>query len=305
MKQKRTERKQPVLFAILLSCLFSILTANAQQFDVSKLSLQWKLLQNKYEGREEFEAAFVLQNNSKQAFPAKGWRLYFSYSRTVVSVTDQQALFTTINGEFCSLQPTALFTAIQPSATATIRYIGKGKSFSYTDAPSGVYLVWDAAPDKAIPIQQFTVDAVPQQELTLLKRSPQIAFERNKQIHAVTADALPLFLPSPMHVKKTDGTFLLNHTTAISFDAMFANEATLLQTDLAVVLGKKPAFTKQQTNSITFKQISGLPEEGYRLQITASGILIEASTTAGAFYAVQSLKQLFPSDAWTVSRKEV
>ncbi len=306
MKQKRTERKHPVLFAVLLNCmLFSMLTATAQQFDVSKLSLQWKLLQNKYEGREEYEAAFVLQNKSKQLFPAKGWRLYFSYPRTVVAVTDQQALFTTINGEFCSLQPTALFTEIQPGASSIIRYIGKGKSFSYTDAPSGIYLVWDAAPDRAIPIQQFTVDAVPQQELTLLKRSPQIAFERNEQIHNLTADVLPLLLPSPMQVKKTDGTFLLNHATAISFDATFANEAALLQTDLAVVLGKKPQFTKQATNTIAFKQISGLPAEGYRLLITASEIRIEASAAAGAFYAVQSLKQLLPSDAWTVSRKEV
>lgn len=306
MKQKIIERKQAVLFAVLLNCLlFSMLSTSAQQFDVSKLSLQWKLLQNKYEGREEFEAAFVLQNKSKQLFPAKGWRLYFSYPRKVVAVTDQQALFTTINGEFCSLQPTASFAAVKPGATATIRYIGKGKSFSYTDAPSGVYFVWDVAPDKAIPIQQFTVDAVPQQEQTLLRRSPQIAFERNKQIHAVAADALPLFIPSPMQVKKSNGLFLFNHTTVISFDAAFANEATLLQADLARVIGKQPQFAEQTTNYISFKQTKDLPTEGYRLQITASAIRIEAATAAGAFYAVQSLKQLFPADAWKESKKEV
>ena len=42
----------------------------------------------------------------------------------------------------------------------------------------------------------------------------------------------------------------------------------------------------------TVKKVKGLPAEGYVLKITRKGIKIEASTDAGAFYAVQSLRQL-------------
>jgi hexosaminidase len=294
--------------ALLGGLLFSLLctTAFAQEIDATKLAVQWKLLRNQYEGREEFEAAFVFQNKSKQVFPAKGWRLYFSYPRKVLAVPENQVLFENINGEFCRLVPATSFGALLPGASVSIRYIGRGKAFSRTDAPSGLFIVWDHAPEKAIPIQQYSVDAVPVQEVSTLRRSPGISYEKNKRIRPVHQDSLPLFIPAPMQVNTSTDIFTLTQKTVLSFDPVFANEAALLQTDLATVLGKQPAIAAGgEASVISIKQMPGYPSEGYRLQVHTSGVRIEASSTAGAFYAVQSLKHLLPSDAWSVRRESV
>ncbi len=279
--------------------LFVPVLANTQPFDVEKLAVEWKLEQNNYQGREEFEAAFVFHNKSNRLFPAGGWRLYFSYPRTVLSVTDQQVIFKNVNGEFCVLYPATGFTSIKPGDKGIVKYIAKGKSFSYTDAPSGLYLVWDHTPEQAIPIQHYTINAVPQKEAMLLKKSPALQYEINKRIQAAQTDSLPLFIPTPVKVIAGNGVFNLNRETVIVFDSLFINEAKIAQTDIGLVLGSLPVFSNRKNNAISFKKVTGLSKEAFRISILPERINIEASYPAGAFYAFQSIKQLFPVNVWS------
>ena len=51
-------------------------------------------------------------------------------------------------------------------------------------------------------------------------------------------------------------------------------------------------------NNVIFKYDSTLADEGYVLEITPENILVNAKTGAGAFYAIQTLKQLIPVQAY-------
>ncbi|MBR4848133.1 MAG: beta-N-acetylhexosaminidase [Bacteroidaceae bacterium] len=51
-------------------------------------------------------------------------------------------------------------------------------------------------------------------------------------------------------------------------------------------------------NNVIFKYDGTLADEGYVLEITPENILVNAKTGAGAFYAIQTLKQLVPVQAY-------
>lgn len=51
-------------------------------------------------------------------------------------------------------------------------------------------------------------------------------------------------------------------------------------------------------NNVIFKYDSSLADEGYILEITPENILINAKSGAGAFYAIQTLKQIIPVQAY-------
>ena len=51
-------------------------------------------------------------------------------------------------------------------------------------------------------------------------------------------------------------------------------------------------------NNVIFKYDASLADEGYVLDITPENILINAKTGAGAFYAIQTLKQIIPVQAY-------
>ena len=59
---------------------------------------------------------------------------------------------------------------------------------------------------------------------------------------------------------------------------------------------------KLASGSITIRHNATLANtlgtEGYRLEITAASVLIEAAAPAGAFYAVQSIRQLLPAQIY-------
>ncbi len=123
-------------------------------------------------------------------------------------------------------------------------------------------------------------------------------------------------IPQPQELIAQKGTFTFKPTTKVlveSKDESINNVAALLIAQLKATAGfqlKSAIASGQPNNSVVFKQDSQLPEEAYRMSVNGKGILITASTGKGAFYALQSLLQLLPSQifkaetssniAWTV-----
>ena len=109
-------------------------------------------------------------------------------------------------------------------------------------------------------------------------------------------------VPLPTSLTPGTGVFTLTASTPIVADAAFRAQARQLVSmlapatgfDLQILAGKVSkgphiAFTQQKALAGT------LGEEGYRLEVTPQAIVIRAAEPAGAFYAVQTLRQLFPS----------
>lgn len=102
----------------------------------------------------------------------------------------------------------------------------------------------------------------------------------------------PQILPTPVSQEQLDGAFELNQQTVLDNQAHFNITATFL-TDFLKSSNTDLKNGAASTNYITIlKDNSIVNAEGYVLEITLESIKIKASTDAGAFHAVQSLRQL-------------
>ncbi|WP_308990398.1 beta-N-acetylhexosaminidase [Mariniflexile litorale] len=106
-------------------------------------------------------------------------------------------------------------------------------------------------------------------------------------------------IPRPMEVFIGDGFFELNNKVAIVSDKISKNQADYLATILDKAFDTKTKI-KQKGSGIVLKinpnMETTLGKEGYHLTASKKNILISASSNAGLFYGIQSLRQLLPSD---------
>ncbi len=104
----------------------------------------------------------------------------------------------------------------------------------------------------------------------------------------------PNIIPIPSVLNIEEGQFVLTTDTAISFDNGFKASAEFLKTYLSNSFQIK-IKNEQSTNTISFKKDTLLSKaEGYKIKITPQSIIISAANDKGAFYAVQTLRQLLP-----------
>ncbi|MCC6416367.1 MAG: beta-N-acetylhexosaminidase, partial [Opitutaceae bacterium] len=106
---------------------------------------------------------------------------------------------------------------------------------------------------------------------------------------------LPL-VPQPNRASRLDQpAFVLSAATGISTTDALLPSAHFLAERLSTCTGW--AFSLNAVSDgtcITFAHDAGLSAEAYRLRVTPQDITITSATPVGAFYAVQTLLQLFP-----------
>jgi hexosaminidase len=101
-------------------------------------------------------------------------------------------------------------------------------------------------------------------------------------------------IPEPQFLEARTGEFLLDVTTKIYADAELKDASDFLRDFLSAGSDITPYYASKEEASIYFLLDPELPHEGYTLDITKNGILITSRGSEGAFYAVQSLRQLLP-----------
>ncbi|NNK81743.1 MAG: beta-N-acetylhexosaminidase, partial [Flavobacteriaceae bacterium] len=101
-------------------------------------------------------------------------------------------------------------------------------------------------------------------------------------------------IPKPLNVKSLKGNFVLNSKLSLEFDSSLKVSALYLKN--YIESGSNIKFAnKTLEKKIQFtKDISITKPEAYKLEIKPSKIEIKSATDQGAFYAVQSLRQLLP-----------
>lgn len=101
----------------------------------------------------------------------------------------------------------------------------------------------------------------------------------------------PTIIPIPNTLNINEGSFVLDRETTV----MFPKEFEITGAFITDWLELKPFLKSIDTNQIVFiKDESIVHTEGYSLEVTVDHITIRSSTDRGAFYAVQSLRQLLP-----------
>lgn len=111
----------------------------------------------------------------------------------------------------------------------------------------------------------------------------------------------PQIIPIPNKITAHKGVFELDTATLITYSEDFKTSGTFLET----FLKKRANLDRPKSNQIEFvldKSIENI--EGYTLNIQPQHIKINAKTDQGAFYAVQTLRQLLPPEFENTSFSE-
>ncbi|MCB0827019.1 MAG: family 20 glycosylhydrolase, partial [Armatimonadetes bacterium] len=113
---------------------------------------------------------------------------------------------------------------------------------------------------------------------------------------AITAPEEIAIVPQPFIVAPGQGTFTLASDTIIVADRNELEEARYINEVFGMnLLIDGQSKNKKRIHINMDMRFAKLGEEGYRLGISPSEIEIEASTSKGVFYAIQTLRQLAPA----------
>lgn len=101
----------------------------------------------------------------------------------------------------------------------------------------------------------------------------------------------PQILPQPVQTEIQTGEFILDNSVGMTFNDHFKISAKFLK---EFIENGSPIELKQNDAIVFIKDETIANDEGYQLAVSSKQIEIRAKTDKGAFYAVQSLRQLLP-----------
>ncbi len=104
-------------------------------------------------------------------------------------------------------------------------------------------------------------------------------------------EGIVFILPNPNTIETSEDYFVLNSDTGINSNSQFSISTDFLKSYIKSGSG----FNLKKGDEIRFSKNDTLEAEAYNLQISKNEIKIEASTDRGAFYAIQSFRQLLPT----------
>ena len=121
----------------------------------------------------------------------------------------------------------------------------------------------------------------------------------------VVSPEMVSIIPEPSSVEMTEGAFRLTEKTQANFlyeAPELEYVASALEDITEAVFGqgiKMNLSSLDASHGINFILDENIPSEGYKLEVAAETIDIASSSAAGAFYALQTLRQLMTAEAFT------
>jgi len=107
-------------------------------------------------------------------------------------------------------------------------------------------------------------------------------------------------IPQPLKISEKEGNFILSSRTGIISTYQTSEEADYLAVILENAFGKAPSIKSIGKKGIVLRLNPEIKDktgkEGYVFTSTKKSIIIEAATTTGVFYGIQTLRQLLPPD---------
>ncbi|AFD06034.1 N-acetyl-beta-hexosaminidase [Solitalea canadensis DSM 3403] len=271
----------------------SLSHAQPKHFDADNLSVKLTLVSTDYQHKTS-EFLFEIANNGKQTFPADGWTIYFNSN--ISKYESPELKFERINGDFDKFYPTDKFNAIAAGSSIQIRLKTNREMDNFTEIPSGFYIVWNDEPEKGynLKFESKYLPIVQAKNLVVAAAD----FTKNTVVKDISETKLTKIFPTPQNYTETSASYTITPSTVIFTDKAFENEANLFASDLESLLEKLVVKTNETGKGIVLEKNASVSKEGYKLSVTNDHIKIIASTPAGAFYALQSLKTLIDPKAW-------
>jgi hexosaminidase len=277
-------RRAALSLAILVA---GALPAAAQ----TKLQLRWEA-REKAVGGPGYRVALTITNQDTRALPATGWALYFNALGEVAPGSLKGGLAVEhIAGDLARLVPAPGFDGLAPGKTLELEYVTDLMNMS--SAPTGPYIVFDTAPEKGYPLEDYAAVPIPE---GLLPGVPTSAlYQQNEGIRDVPEADLPPVFPTPVSVETLDGTLHLSGLPAVTAGAGLEGEASLAAEWLKPYFPRKPP---KQRAEVTL-EIAAVPgqssPEAYELTVhPRDGIHVRGNSSAGVFYGLESFRDLLP-----------
>ncbi len=284
--------------------------AAAQPASAPALQLRWELKEDVFDGpRGASLGAFTLTNRDTKPLPGSGWAIYFNalHEPDPASVSAGFRL-EQVTGGLMRLVPGAGFAGLQPGQSVEITY-RTGLLTNRSFAPTGPYVVYDAAPETGRLFREYT--AVPFERLPQgaghdpRAVSPEAQYALDSAIRDIPAAELPLVFPTAVQEQRGDGELRLAALPDLVAGADLKGEAALAAEYLSPYFGKgRPAATGAAgAVAASLKLETGLVEgqsspEAYELVVDPKqGVRIVGASAAGVFYGLQTLRGLLPPPA--------
>jgi hexosaminidase len=266
------------------------------------LELRWQLKQDVFDGdRGASLAAFTLTNRDTKPLPGSGWAIYFNALHDPEPATVSGGFrIEVVTGGLMRLVPGAGFAGLQPGQSVEVTY-KTGLLTNRAFAPTGPYVVYDAAPDSgrllreytAVPLERFPQGAG-RDPRTI---SPEAQYALDSAIRDVPAAELPLAFPTAVEETRGTGELRFAAMPDIEAGADLKGEAALAAEYLSPYFGKaRPAAgapgLKLETGLVPGQ---GSPE-AYELVVDPQqGVRVVGGSAAGVFYGLQTLRGLLPA----------
>ena len=292
------------IVAIVLSML--VFTGFAQpqtaQFNPQNLEIKWEIIRNNDQGKAQTLSALTLINHDQNALPASGWKLFFNFERMIRSVSGP-VNSNYYNGDLFSFSPKTDFKTLKSGESLRLEIVSADWIINFTDAPAGFYFISDQHPDQKVPVNKISL--IPSTKPVQFSRnetdlvpmiSPEVVYNQNKTITDIAADQLPPVFPTPAFYQRSNNSFLLDGNVAVTADAVFTAEKSYLEQQLSTIF--KTSVKQKSTRQIVLRINKALLPEAYELKVAADQITISAADGAGIFYGTQSLKSMFPAEAF-------
>lgn len=311
-RMKNTDMNKSGLFFFLSAIILFTSCQKKNDFStVDRIGVGWELVTNFTDEKGVFEAEFVLKNNSDVSLTDKNWTLFFNMAPRPIlpNKSPQPANLYHINGDWYKMVPNAGFV-LEPGESLNIAYRGTEGVIKETDRPLGLYFVFndESVEEKIVEVKDYSWTPFTKPEQ--INRNPEdeepiptaeVMYNNNAAASLLDDSQIQPVFPSPVSLKKTQGSFEINKDVSIFFQGGLEKEAAYLASGLKDITGND---YKTETGSSKAKSITldlnyrAASPEAYKLTIADGGIVISGSGAAGVFYGIQSLRSMIPVETY-------
>jgi hexosaminidase len=303
--------------SILSLLLLSMVIAGSctKSDELPAIKVHWEHITNFTDQKDVFESKLTLFHQGGFPLDDANWTLFFNIApRPMVPPSEPQAaVIEHINGDWYKMVPSEGFV-LEKGDSIEIYYRGIEATIKETDRPLGLYFVFyneKGEEENIVEVKDYTYSPFTKPEQINRNAedsdpipTPEYLYKTNEKLTQIPPEDLDLIVPSPVKMTKRAGTLTLDEEFVIAYDERLISEATFLQGKMSLDLGMDLAVDEGYSGSKAIRlslgdvKVNGTASEAYLLKIDDTGIEITGGDAAGVFYGIQSLRALFPLEAY-------